>query len=110
MVLDIVPLVNLSIFGIFLIKNLKQWRSRVQPTVTLETGGTVLRRRDRDMMKMLFIELIIYIITTIANTIMHIYISTVDDVEKSKERQRIAACAVDIARTCLLYMSDTFLF
>jgi hypothetical protein len=45
-------------------------------------------------MKILFIEPIIYIITTIANIVIHIYTSTVDDVEKSKERQEIAACAV----------------
>jgi len=81
---------------------LKQLCTRVQLIVTLETVGTVLRKRDWDMMKMLFIELIIYIITTISTTVMPIYKSAVNNVEESKEWQQIERFAVYIARTFLL--------
>jgi hypothetical protein len=108
MALGVFPLVSMSIFGVLMTKNLKQMRRRIQPNATSETGGNALRKRDRDMMKMLLIELIIYIITTIPNTIMHIYKSAAQNDEKSKQRAEIEAFAVYFARTFLLYLSNTF--
>lgn len=96
--LGIFPLVTLSIFGVLMMRNLKQLR------------GENLRKRDQDMMRMLLIELIIYIITTIPNTVMHIYKSAAANVEKSKERELIETFVIYIARVFLLYMSNTFSF
>jgi len=62
MAFGIVFLLSLSICGILMTKNLKQLASRVQPTATLETGGTVLRRRDRDMMKMLLKPIVLFLL------------------------------------------------
>jgi hypothetical protein len=111
MALGIFPLVSLSIFGVLMTKNLKEMRLRVQPTGTsVETGGAVLRKRDRDMMRMLLIELVVYIITTIPNTVMHIYKSVANEPGKTKERQQIETFTIYIARIFLLYMSNTFSF
>jgi hypothetical protein len=61
-------------------------------------------------MKMFLIELIIYIITTIPNTVMHIYKSAAANIVKTKERQEIENFAVYFARIFLLYMMNTFSF
>ena len=98
MTLGIFPLVAMSIFGVLMMRNLKQ------------LSGQTLRKRDQDMMRMLLIELIIYVITTIPNTVMHIYKSVVVNVEKSEERQLIESFVIYIARKFLLYMSNTFSF
>ena len=110
--LGIFPLVSLSTFGVLMTRNLKEMRLRVQPTsITGEaTAAPVLRKRDRDMMKMLLIELIIYIVTTIPNTIMHIYKSAADGIVKTKERQQIETFTIFLARVFLLYMCNTFSF
>ena len=98
MALGVFPLVMMSIFGILMMRNLKELR------------GQTLRKRDQDMMRMLLIELIIYIITTIPNTVMHIYKSAVTNIEKNEERKIIEAFVIYIARIFLLYMSNTFSF
>jgi hypothetical protein len=108
--LGILPLVGLSVFGILMIKNLKQMRRSVQPTATLESQPNNLRRRDRDMIRMLLAELISYIITTIPNTVMQIYVSAAADVVKTKARQEIETFAAYFAQVFLLYMMNTFAF
>ncbi len=104
----------MSIFVILMTENLKKLRLRVQPTMittTLNLGGNVFQKHDRDMMKILLIELIIYIITIIHSTVMHILqISCYNNIEESKERQLIETFVIYFARTFLLYICNTFSF
>jgi len=104
------PLIGMITFGILMIKNLKKMRNRVQPIVSSESGANNLRKRDRDMMRMLLIELIICSITISPNTITHIYKSATVNVVKSVARQQIESFSYYIARLFLLYMANTFSF
>ena len=112
MVLGVFPLLSFAIFGVLMTRNLREMRRRVQPTSANgeATATLILRKRDRDMMKMLLVELIIYIITTIPNTIMHIYKSAATGIAKSKERQQIETFTIFLARVFLLYLSNTVSF
>jgi hypothetical protein len=108
--LGFLPLAGLSVFGVLMTKNLKQLRQRVQPTSTLESEPNNLRKRDRDMMRMLLAELIAYILTTIPDTSMQIYILATADIVKTKDRQEIENFVIYFARIFLLYMMNTFAF
>jgi len=109
-VLGFLPVICLSVFGILMTKNLKGMRNRIQPATSSNSTGPILRKRDRDLIKMFLIELIIYIILTIPNTVMHIYVISVVNLVKSKERQLIEAFAVYVARVFLLYLGNAFSF
>jgi hypothetical protein len=104
------PLISMMIFGILMIKNLKQMGNRVRPIQSSESGGHNIRKRDRDMMKMLLIELIICSITISPNSVTHIYKSATVNVVKSNDRQQIETFVYYIARLFLLYMANTFSF
>jgi len=109
-VVGVISLFSMIIFALLMLKILKNIRTLVQ---SITNSGPSLHRlltRDRELMKMLFIDLIIYIITTISNTAIHIYKSAVNDVENSWERQNIERFFVYIARAFLLYISSTFSF
>jgi hypothetical protein len=104
------PLLSMITFGILMIKNLRQMRTRVQPSTSSESGANNLRKRDRDMMRMLLIELIICTITISPNTMTHIYKSATTNVVRNKERQQIETFVYFMARLFLLYMANTFSF
>jgi hypothetical protein len=106
----IFPILPMIIFGILIIKNLKEMRTRVQPTASLESGATILRKRDRDMMKMLLIELMICTITIAPNNVTHIYKTATAYVVKTKERQQIETFVYYISRVFLLYLANTISF
>jgi hypothetical protein len=106
----IFPLVTMITFGILMIKNLGKMRNRVQPSTSSEAAANILRKRDRDMMRMLLVEIIICSITISPNSITHIYKSASANVVKSKDRQAIETFTYYIARLFLLYMANTFSF
>lgn len=103
-------LTGMTIFAILMIKNLRKMRNRVRPSTSTESGVNTIRKKDRDMMKMLLIELIICIITISPNTILHIYKTATDSIVKTKERQQIETFVYFLARLFLLYMANTYSF
>ncbi|CAF1110830.1 unnamed protein product [Adineta steineri] len=106
----IVPLGSMIIFGILMIRSLRQMRRRIVPSMSSEPGGNILRKCDRDMLRMLLIELVICTITLSPNTFTHIYKSATTNVIKSKDRQQIETFVYYIARLFLLYLANAFSF
>ena len=112
-VAGIIPLLAMIVFGILMLQSLRKTRRRILPTAitnTVDTGTVVLRKRDRDMMKMLLIELVICTITLAPNTITRIYKSVIAEEVVSKERQQIESFIFYLTRIFLLYMANTFSF
>lgn len=109
LVLGVLPLIALFTFGILILINLKSTRSRAR---SIQHGNPVaiLRKRDRDMMKMLLIELSIYIITTIPNTIVNVYRVSVPKAVTGSDRQYIESFVYYFARVFLLYLNNALSF
>jgi hypothetical protein len=107
----ILPLFFMTIFCILLIISLKKIRARIQPmTNTDRPRNQLLRKRDRDMLKMLLIEIMCYTITTTPFTVMLIYNAAAQKAIKSNERQQIESFTFYFFGTFLLYINNSLSF
>lgn len=111
-VLSAFPLTSMITFGTLMIRSLQQIRVRVLPISDTEVSFATsnLRKRDRDLMKMLAIELFLYVITTIPVTITLIYKSITESQAKSRERQDIESFVFYFTRLFLLYLNNSLSF
>ncbi|CAF3338935.1 unnamed protein product [Rotaria socialis] len=108
-VLGIFPLVTLCTFGVLMVINLKELRANIQ-TLGNRKIISILRKRDRDMMRMLLTELVIYIITTIPNTVALIYKAAAPPAANGSERQCIESFVFYFVREFLLYLNNSLSF
>jgi hypothetical protein len=114
----IFPPLLILIFTLLVMKTLKQLRSRVQPTMTTKTETEprnqsmriVLRKRDRDLIKMVFIEVMFYVITTMPFSIYLIYKMLTDSLTKSRERQQIESFINYLVQSFLMYLNTALPF
>jgi hypothetical protein len=114
----IFPPLLILIFTLLVMRTLKQLRSRVQPitTTTTETGSRnqsmkiVLRKRDRDLIKMLVIEVMFYFITTLPFSIYLIYKMITNNLRKSEERQQIESFINYITQSFIMYLNTALPF
>lgn len=106
----VLPLLSMSILAVLMLKNLKYIRSRVQPVTSSGPAVPSLRRRDRDMMRMLLIEIMCYISTTVPLAINLIYKTATQAVTKSNEQQRIETFINYLTGTFLLYFNNSLSF
>jgi hypothetical protein len=101
-VLGIFPILSMAIFTLLLKINLKNRRRRIQPMAN--NSSTIhqhFHKRDRDMLRMLLIEFVCFMITTIPAWSFPLYKSATQNTIKSSDRQKI--------ETFLLYFSNVFL-
>jgi hypothetical protein len=110
----IVPPLLMLIFTLLVMKTLKQMRSRVQPT-TRENGEKtqsigILRKRDRDLIKMVFVEVIVYVITTLPFSIYLIYKIIIGNITESKQRQQVESFINYIAQSFIMYLNTALPF
>ena len=109
-VIGLIPVGNMLTFTILLTKSLKQIRQRIQPSANATSGAIVLTKRDRDMLRMLLIEVICYMIVIVPDPIMDVYKTVVANIVKTKERQNIETFAIYVTRQFILYLGNTFSF
>jgi hypothetical protein len=89
-VLGIIPLASVTTFCVLLYSNLKKMRRRIQPIVNVNAQiNQILRKRDRDMIRMLLIEVITYTITTMPTTAQTMYGLITLGLIKSEQRLQI---------------------
>ncbi|CAF1039998.1 unnamed protein product [Rotaria sordida] len=89
-------------------KSLKQLRSRVQPRIEDKEKSqsiNVLRKRDRDLIKIVFIEVIFYVISTMPFSIYLIYKMMTDYLIKSRERKQIESFINYIFQSFIMYLN-----
>lgn len=107
----ILPLFCMIIFNILLSINLKNIRRRIQPTTsTTVSVSRILRKRDRDMLRMLLIEAICYATTTGPLAIMLIYQAVANTIIKSNERVQIEAFLRYFTTLFLIYLTNSLSF
>ncbi|CAF4078886.1 unnamed protein product [Adineta steineri] len=108
----LLPPTLIIIFTMLVFKTLKQLRSRVKPTA--ENGErnttTVLRKRDRDLIKMVFIEVMFYTISTLPFSIYLIYSLITSNISKSKERQQVESFVNYLTQSFIMYFNTALPF
>ncbi|CAF1140241.1 unnamed protein product [Rotaria magnacalcarata] len=91
------PPLLIVFFNTLLIRNLKGLRSRIQPirdNAENKQSNNMLRKRDRDLMKMNFVEVMIYIII----------------LQKSLEQQQIESFINYLTQSFLMYLNTAMSF
>ena len=104
-VIGILPLLLMVLFSCLAWHNLQQIRSRVNPT-SQTRGHLLIHKRDRDLMKMLSGEVLIYCLTTIPYPINLIYNVTTNamGIQKDSVRQAIESLIGYIISPLLNFM------
>lgn len=112
LVVCLLPLIGIIVFGSLIMINLRRIRARVQPvsSVTITPLVNILRKRDRDMIRMSLVEIIFYIFTAVPLTIFLLYRIATLTVTKSKERLDIEIFLAYLARSFLLYLNNSLSF
>ncbi|CAF3606082.1 unnamed protein product [Adineta steineri] len=104
------PPALMTIFGCWTVKNIRQIR-RVRHNASTRVTGTVvvggahtLRSKDQQLIRMLFIDILSYIICKYPGTIMLIYQQITQYDNKSDERQQIERAIIEL--TAFLYFVE----
>ena len=108
----LLPPTLILVFSILVMRNLKQMRSRIQPTLetTVGAGKTTLRKRDRDLMKMVLVEVMIYVLSTLPFSIYLVYQLITSGYVKTKDRKNIETFINYMAQSFLMYLNTALPF
>ncbi|CAF0992840.1 unnamed protein product [Adineta steineri] len=105
------PPTLMAIFGFWAVKNIRQIRrvrhnasARTTATVVVVGGAHTLQSKDQQLIRMLFIEILSYIICKYPGTIMLIYQQITQYDIKSDERQQIEQAIQEL--TAFLYFVE----
>ncbi|CAM2729780.1 unnamed protein product [Rotaria socialis] len=107
------PPLLILFFNTLLIRNLKGLRSRIQPirdNAENKQSNNMLRKRDRDLMKMIFVEVMIYVMSTMPFSIYLIYKIITDSFTKSLEQQQIESFINYITQSFIMYLNTAMPF
>ncbi len=98
-----IPIVTMISISILLMKDLRQLRSRVRPVDYTRR----VNRRDIKFIKLVFVEVIVYILCTFAHPLTLIYtqITNTTVLNKSAERKQIESFINFITMSLLLYLN-----
>ena len=104
----LIPIFSMITFGLLLLKNLPRSRLLVHPANSINQ----LNRRDVSFIKLVLIEIIIYIICTLTYPAMTIYIQVTSYMQSSKsvERRQIESFINYITMSLLLYLNYSTTF
>jgi len=107
----IIPPLLILIFSFLLMKNLKQMRTHIQSqSPSRKTTITILRKRDRDLMRMVLIEVLFYFINTMPFSIFLIYRILTKDHIKNKEQKQIELFINYMTQSFLMYFNTVLPF
>jgi hypothetical protein len=106
----VLPPFLIVLFSLLVMRNLKQMRSRVQPTTTENPSVNILRKRDRDLMRMVLIEVMFYVISTMPFSIYLVYKMITNDYVKSKEQNQIESFINYMTQSFIMYFNTALPF
>ncbi|CAF3426346.1 unnamed protein product [Rotaria socialis] len=107
------PPLLIVFFNTLLIRNLKGLRGRIQPirdNAENKQSNIMLRKRDRNLMKMIFVEVMIYVVSTMPFSIYLIYKIITDSFTKSLEQQQIESFINYITQSFIMYLNTAMPF
>ena len=99
----IIPITLMITFGLLLLKNLRQSRSRVGT----DNNTVALRERDASLLKLVLMEVAVYIICTITYPSMVVYNQVTASItaSKSADRRQIESFLNFLTNSFLLYLN-----
>lgn len=106
----LIPPIFLSIFSFAVIQSLKKIRSRVQPMNSTANAQNILRKADRDLIRMSLVEIITYLFTTTPYSISVIYSFAVSYTIKSSNQEKIESFISYLAQSFLLHLNNALPF
>ncbi|CAF1205952.1 unnamed protein product [Adineta steineri] len=105
----ILPPLVMIICSFLIIKNLKKIRSRVQP-LAVTSKMNLIRKRDRDYIRMLLVEIMVYVLLTFPYT-LSVFYTTVDQLGSSEyEYEQWEIFLIYFTRSFLLYLNSSLSF
>ncbi|CAF3168017.1 unnamed protein product [Rotaria sp. Silwood2] len=114
MVSGVIPPLMMTIFSVLVLKNLRSLRRRIQPGRRNEVENhppiRIVRKRDRDLMKMIFIEVMFYVITTLPFSVYLVYKLITDSLVKSQQRKQIETFINYFLQSFMLYFNTAVPF
>ncbi|CAF4364230.1 unnamed protein product [Rotaria sp. Silwood2] len=109
----ILPPLLMIIFSVLVMKTLGKLRSRVQPKSEdreYKQSTNILRKRDRNLMKMIFIEVMFYVISTMPFSIYLIYKIITNFSTQNQERKQFESFISYIVQYFILYINTVLPF
>ena len=101
----LVPPTTMTIFSVLVVLSLTRIRARVQPT-----ASGVVRKRDRDLIRMSLIEVIVYLITTTPYSIVVVYLFATRTASKGLDQQKLESFISYLAQSFLLHLNNALPF
>lgn len=108
-----VPPILMIIFSVLTLQNLRNIRSSLKPMSSNRESHQrtrTIRRRDIDLIKMVFIEVMFYVITTLPFSVSLIYKSVTDAWPKSQERKKVESFIYYMLQQFMLHINTTVPF
>ncbi|CAF3946985.1 unnamed protein product [Adineta steineri] len=105
----ILPPFLIILFSILVMKNLKKMRVRIQPTKE-NISIPFLRKRDRDLLKMVFVEVIFYVISTLPFSVYLIYQMITNNSIKSEDQKQIESFINYLTQSFIMYLNTALPF
>ena len=103
----ILPPILMTISSLFILSNLKKLRLRIDPR-TKNTG--LMRKRDRDYIRMLLFEILVYILTTLPYTFVAFYTTVLEIQAGYHEHDPDELFLSYMTRSFLLYLNNSLSF
>ncbi|UJR13065.1 hypothetical protein I4U23_000090 [Adineta vaga] len=112
---SLLPLLMMIVFGILLIKNLRELRVRIQPLTNHNNNNNNTSRlniRDASLMRLVLSEVLVYVFCTFMWPILQIYVQATASMSSSKsaERKQIESFLTFIIQSVLLYLIYNSMF
>ncbi|CAF1105006.1 unnamed protein product [Adineta steineri] len=103
-----IPILSMILINILIMKALRQLRTRIQPI----NNTRQIRQRDIQFMKLMMIEVIVFIICTTTHPLMFLYTNISNSIilNKTNERKQIETFLSFITMSVLLYMNYNTMF
>ena len=99
----LLPPVLILLLTFLVLHQLKKVRQRVQPRSSN-------RRRDRDLLRMVFIEVTVYVINTTPFSLFLVYRLISDQTKKSRDRQQLESFVNYLSQSFLMYFNTALPF
>lgn len=104
------PPAAMTVFSVLVVLSLMRIRARVQTTVGAGTASGVVRKRDRDLIRMSLVEVIVYLITTTPYSMVVVYLFATRTASKGLDQQKLESFISYLAQSFLLHLNNALPF
>ena len=103
----------MSICSILVIRNLQKTRSRsrlINTNRQKRVSTHVLRKRDRDLIRMLLVDILVYIVTTVPLSVFLVYRIVTQESNKTRQNLQVESFINYMCQTFMMYLNTALPF